>query len=67
MLISLGPDEWEGQDQYLGVDMFWSHFEPAVYRTVLVDIGFDIDFAKNITDGNETHHWILAHKIKPRR
>ena len=28
MLICMGPDKWEGVDEYFGIKMFWSHYNP---------------------------------------
>jgi len=62
MLVSVASWEWEEFADYLGVDMFWSHFDPDKTKSLITDAGFEIEFGRNVTNGGETHHWILAHK-----
>lgn len=64
MLGSVGASEWEGVENYYGVDMFWSHFNASEYKSLITEAGFEIVFAHNVEDGGETHHWVLA---RPRR
>lgn len=60
MLISIGPDKWEGTDGYYGTEMFWSHHNPEKSLQITKDAGFQIIFDKHIVSGGEEHYWILA-------
>ena len=62
MLISVASWAWEEYADYLGVDMFWSHFEPDKTKSLVTEAGFDIEFSRDVETGGEKHHWILAHK-----
>lgn len=64
MLVSLGPDEWEGTDEYYGAHMFWSHHNPEKSLQMIKDAGFQIISDKHIVSGGETHYWILARKAR---
>ena len=60
MLICMGPDEWEAVDEFLGVQMFWSHYDPEISLQLVKDAGFQIIFGKYIRISGEIHFWILA-------
>ncbi len=62
MLISLGSKEWEGTDNFLGTNMFWSHYSPHKSLQMMKDAGFQIIFDRMIVGGGEKHYWILAKK-----
>jgi ubiquinone/menaquinone biosynthesis C-methylase UbiE len=62
MLISLGSKEWEGTDNFLGTNMFWSHYSPQKSLQIIKDAGFQIIFDRMIVGGGEKHYWILAKK-----
>jgi len=64
MLISLGPDKWEGTDNYYGVEMFWSHYDPDTSLKTVKNSGFQTIFDKHIESGGEKHYWILARNEK---
>jgi len=64
MLISLGPDKWEGTDNYYGVEMFWSHYDPDTSLKMVNNSGFQTIFDKYIESGGEKHYWILARNEK---
>ena len=64
MLISVGATEWEEVEDYYGVDMFWSHYEPAKSESLITDAGFKIEFGRTVETGGERHHWVLATKHK---
>lgn len=64
MLVSLGPDEWEGTDEYYGAEMFWSHYSPEESLQIIKDAGFQIVFGKHVVSGGEKHYWILAKNKK---
>ena len=62
MLVSVACWEWEEIADYLGVDMFWSHYDPSKTEAIIKDAGFDIEFGRRVEGGGEVHHWVLAHK-----
>lgn len=67
MLISLGPDEFEGTAKYYGADMFWSHYRPEESLQLIKNAGFQIIFDKYVATGGEKHYWILATNKKQSR
>lgn len=44
MLVSLGSTEWEGIDDFYGVNMFWSYNSPQKSLQMIKDVGFEIMF-----------------------
>lgn len=62
MLVSVASWAWEEIADYLGVDMFWSHYDPDKTKSLIMDAGFDIEFGRDVESGGEKHHWVLAHK-----
>jgi len=53
---------WEEYADYMGVEMFWSHFDSDKTRSLITDIGFTIEFGRDVESGGEKHHWLLARK-----
>jgi ubiquinone/menaquinone biosynthesis C-methylase UbiE len=64
MLICMGPDEWEGVNEYQGTEMFWSHYTPEKSLQLVKDAGFQIIFDKFLIRGGEKHYWIMARNWK---
>jgi ubiquinone/menaquinone biosynthesis C-methylase UbiE len=62
MLVSVASWEWEEIANYLGVDMYWSHYSPTKTESLIINAGFDIEFGRDVESGGEKHHWVLAHK-----
>ena len=62
MLVSVASWAWEEVADYLGVDMYWSHYDPSVTKSLITEAGFDIEFGRDVQSGGETHHWVLAFK-----
>ena len=62
MLVSVASWAWEEFADYMGVDMFWSHFEPDRTESLIADAGFKIVFGRDVETGGEKHHWVLARK-----
>jgi ubiquinone/menaquinone biosynthesis C-methylase UbiE len=60
MLISMGAGEWEGIEEFHGVEMFWSHYGPERSLELIKQAGFEILFDKLEKRGGEEHYWILA-------
>ena len=42
LLITTGGTDWEGQEDFLGVPMAWSHFDRAANRALIESAGFVI-------------------------
>ena len=71
MLVSVASWAWEEYAEYMGVEMFWSHFDPDKTRSLITEAGFDIEFgfdfpfvkgAADIGDvGNAIHHQHVGH------
>lgn len=64
MLVSLGSENWEATGKYHGETMFWSQYAPDKELKLLKEAGFEIIFGKKMTDGGETHFWVLAKNKK---
>lgn len=64
MLSSVASWAWEEFADYLGVEMFWSHFGPDKTKTLITEAGFDIEFGRDVESGGEKHHWVLARKSR---
>jgi len=62
MLVSVASWAWEEFAEYMGVEMFWSHFGPDKTESLITEAGFDIEFGRDVETGGEKHHWVLAHK-----
>jgi ubiquinone/menaquinone biosynthesis C-methylase UbiE len=62
MLLSVACWEWEEVADYLGVDMFWSHFDADKTESLMRSAGFTIEFGRAVESGGEKHHWVLATK-----
>ena len=62
MLVSVASWAWEEFAEYMGVEMFWSHFSPEKTESFITEAGFDIEFGRDVETGGEKHHWVLAHK-----
>ncbi len=62
VLASVASWAWEEFADYMGVDMFWSHFNPDESQALIRACGFDIEFARDVKAGGEKHHWVLARK-----
>jgi ubiquinone/menaquinone biosynthesis C-methylase UbiE len=64
MLICLGADEWEAEEEYKGVQMFWSQHAPEKALQLVKDAGFNIIWDRVLTRGGETHYWVLARNME---
>ncbi|MFH1393752.1 MAG: class I SAM-dependent methyltransferase [Candidatus Micrarchaeota archaeon] len=65
LLICMGLDEWEGEQEYLGTKMFWSHFGREKNLELLKEAGFEILSEKPWnpeTDPNDQHLFVLCRK-----
>ena len=60
MLISIGSSEWEGTEEYYGVNMFWSHYSPEKSLQIIHNVGFQTIWDRFNESGGEKNYWILA-------
>lgn len=64
MLICIGPDKWEGVDEYFGIKMFWSHFSSEKSLKILEKAGIEIISNELLIIGGERQSWILGRNKK---
>ncbi len=43
-LVTTGRSDWEGEEDFLGVQMLWSHFDKAANRELIKDRSFTVLF-----------------------
>lgn len=61
MLITMGADEYEGKEQdFHGVEMYWSHFGPAQNRGLVEAAGFTIRRDEIDSSVGEHHQVVLT-------
>ena len=61
LLASMGASDWEGTDEdFLGVEMSWSHYGPARNRELAVAAGFEVLVDEIDRSGGQEHQMILA-------
>ena len=59
MLITTGRSDWEGEEDFLGVQMPFSHFDEAVNRELITDSGFTVlfeDLHRGNSCGDDDRH-----------
>jgi SAM-dependent methyltransferase len=65
-LLCLGAEDLEDDlDGFLGVPMYWSHYDAAVYRDMLAETGFEIVLERvvaDVTAAEGSHFFALARK-----
>lgn len=67
ILITMGAEEWEGSEpDFLGTEMFWSHYGPEQNRAMLEQAGFRIELDAIDTSGRERHQMLIGQAITPR-
>jgi len=64
MLICIGSDEWEGEDEYFGARMFWSEHSLEEALQMVKNAGIQIISGKHLVIGGERHYWIIARNKK---
>ncbi|MCW4051863.1 MAG: class I SAM-dependent methyltransferase [Candidatus Bathyarchaeota archaeon] len=64
MLICIGSDEWEGEDEYFGARMFWSEYNHEEAVQIVKNAGIQIISGKHLAIGGERHYWIIARNKK---
>ncbi len=61
-LLCMGPDEWEGVEEFHGVEMFWSHYGPEESERLVEEAGFTEVRGELLKGDDESHYWITARK-----
>lgn len=64
ILVTMASSEWEGIEDFYGVEMYWSHYGPEKNREIIERAGFEVILDEIDTRGGEKHQVILARKIK---
>jgi len=65
MMICMGLQDWEGEEEYHGTTMYWSHFGREKNLELLKEAGFEILWEKAWnpeTDPNDRHLFVLCRK-----
>jgi cyclopropane fatty-acyl-phospholipid synthase-like methyltransferase len=64
LLITMGSSAWQGNEQFFGVEMYWSHYGKETNVQIVQESGFEILLDEIDETGGEKHQVILARKIK---
>lgn len=62
MLVTMGAGEWDGEEEFFGARMWWSHYGPAKNRELIEAAGFRVVYDE-IDRGDESHQIILAERV----
>ncbi len=62
LLITMGNEEWEGSEQFCGVEMYWSHYGKDKNLELVKEAGFRIEESEVDDSGGEHHLVVLAKK-----
>lgn len=63
LLVTMGSSDFEGvEDNFHGVEMWWSHYGSNKNRKIIENAGFEIILDEIDTSGGEKHQVILARK-----
>ena len=63
ILVTMGSEEYEGSDDnFHGVEMWWSHYGCKKNRLIIENAGFEILLDEVDTTGSQRHQVILAKK-----
>ena len=60
-----GQDEFDGEREFLGQRLPYSHDQPEVALDKLQAAGLAVVSARLIETGGETFYWVIAHKPNP--
>lgn len=63
VLVTMGSDEWEGEEDFCGVRMWWSNYGAEQNREILAGAGFDLLLDTMDTSANEQHQVLMARKL----
>ncbi len=62
ILVTTGHSNWEGEEDFLGVRMHWSHFNQKANRALIEDCGFTVlfeDLHRGNSIGDDDRHPIF--------
>src|SRR3989344_6830641 len=62
LLVTMGASEWEGEETFHGVPMYWSHYGTEENKKIIQEAGFQLIFDGLDESGGEKHQVILAQK-----
>jgi 2-polyprenyl-3-methyl-5-hydroxy-6-metoxy-1,4-benzoquinol methylase len=62
LLITMGASEWEGREDFHGVEMFWSHYGPEVNLELVENAGFDVVLDEIDEGAHERHQVLIGRK-----
>jgi len=62
LLVTMGAGEWEGEEDFHGTPMRWSHYGPEKNRQLIESAGFEIVSDEIDDSGGERHQVLLARK-----
>lgn len=62
LLVSMGAFEWEGSEEFYGVEMHWSQYGKETNTKIVREAGFTILLDEIDTSGDEQHQILLARK-----
>jgi hypothetical protein len=64
MLVTMGAGEWEGEEEFHGAPMWWSHYGADTNRELIEGAGLRV-ISEDIDRSGERHQVILAEKRVP--
>jgi len=62
-LVTMASSEWEGTEDFYGVEMYFSHYGPDRNKTIIERAGFEVLLDEIDTSGGERHQVVLARKL----
>jgi ubiquinone/menaquinone biosynthesis C-methylase UbiE len=62
LLLNTGISESEGINEFFGIPMFWSNYDPQVTLHLVKEAGFSIIFEGVLIRGGEYQYWIFSKK-----
>jgi cyclopropane fatty-acyl-phospholipid synthase-like methyltransferase len=63
ILVTMGSSEWEGIQDFYGVEMYWSHYGPEKNREIIEKAGFEIILDEIDASRIDKHQVIMAKKL----
>ena len=63
ILVTMGSSEWEGIEDFYGVDMYWSHYGPEKNMEIIEKAGFEVILDETDASRIDKHQVIMAKKL----
>jgi 2-polyprenyl-3-methyl-5-hydroxy-6-metoxy-1,4-benzoquinol methylase len=60
LLVTMGEEAWEGVEDYLGAEMYWSSYNRDENKTLIETAGFEIVLDDIDSSADERHQIVLA-------